>query len=354
MDCRGGAVVTSTPTSFSITVPETETAVLNISNGHYTVTDSAGVTGTGGTISGNTFTANNLASGQAAFSIAPFSTDDRAQMTVAFGAANVIPATTTVTIGAGTTLDLNGFSDAIDPVNDDRGGSNVGTITNSKTGTTATLTIGSNNGSGSFNGTISNGAGTVALVKTGTGTETLTGTNTYSGGTTIDSGTLNINSDSALGADKGTLTFNGGTLQFGGGSGVTLGVIRKISVDTSGNVTFDTDGNGGIDRIEGVISSTANGNLIKIGSGTLEFDNTNTYTGSTIVDAGTLNVSSTGSLGSGALIVNNTNPSGPPTQTLLSLYTLSIGRLAVGHDYRPGRRQHGWHLLEPRHNVCAR
>ncbi len=55
-----------------------------------------------------------------------------------------------------------------------------------------TYVIGGNNNSTTFTGTISDGAGKTAVVKTGTGTLTLTGINTYSGNTLISNGTLQL------------------------------------------------------------------------------------------------------------------------------------------------------------------
>ncbi len=158
-------------------------------------------------------------------------------------------------------------------------------------------------------------AGTGALTKTGAGTLYLTAPNTYKGGTTILNGALNINSDSALGAAASVVNLTGGTLQFAAGGGVTVNSSRSIVL---GGGAFDT--NSGNDTINGVISGAdpVNSNLIKNGAGDLSLTRTNTYAGSTIVNAGGLVVGSTASLGSGPLMVNNTNPA--PSSTDVYLY----------------------------------
>src|SRR5690606_27312861 len=55
------------------------------------------------------------------------------------------------------------------------------------------------------------GAG--AVLQSGTGVTVLTGSNLYSGGTTINGGTLQISADTNIGAASGDVTFNGGTLR---------------------------------------------------------------------------------------------------------------------------------------------
>ncbi len=161
--------------------------------------------------------------------------------------------------------------------------------------------------------------GTGALTKTGAGTLSLTTPNTYTGGTTILNGTLNVNSDSALGTGPGpvygVVYLTGGTLQFASGGGITLNASRSIVL---GGGAFDT--NFGNDTVAGVISGSdpVNSNLIKNGSGDLTVTNTNTYAGSTIVNAGGLVVGTSGSLGSGPLVVTNTNTA--PTSTVLYVY----------------------------------
>ena len=90
-----------------------------------------------------------------------------------------------------------------------------GTITNTLADSTATLTIGADDGDGTFAGAIQDdGTGIVAVIKTGEGTQILTGESDYSGGTAIDTGMLQLgdgltSNGSVTGniADDGSLIF---------------------------------------------------------------------------------------------------------------------------------------------------
>ena len=102
--------------------------------------------------------------------------------------------------GAGTgnmsvngTLDLDG--QATTNVN---GLSGSGTITSTAAGTPL-LVVGNNAASSAFGGVIQNGIATLGLTMAGPGMLTLTGANTYSGGTTINQGTLQIGNGSVNG-----------------------------------------------------------------------------------------------------------------------------------------------------------
>ncbi len=92
-----------------------------------------------------------------------------------------------------------------------------------------TLTV----GNGVANGLIS---GSGSLVESGTGNLlTLNGTNTYSGGTTINAGTLSVTAESNLGNTSSTLTFtNGGTLLNTGTGGQTW--TQPIAFSSGGGV----------------------------------------------------------------------------------------------------------------------
>jgi autotransporter-associated beta strand protein len=102
--------------------------------------------------------------------------------------------------------------------------------------TPTVLTVGVDNGSGTFSGTITNTGGPLALVKTGTGTQTLSGTHTYTGNTTVADGTLDM-------APSGSLRFrptnNGQTNSLSGTASATLSYLGTIDLDLS---AADTSG----------------------------------------------------------------------------------------------------------------
>ena len=152
-------------------------------------------------------------------------------------------------------------------------------------------------GDTTISGVIGNGSG--ALSKRGSGTLTLSGTNTYTGITTISAGTLSISADNNLGnpdtLDADRLTFNGGTLL----------ITETITLNTNRGITLSTDGgtinvaNTKTVTYDGVITgSTA---FTKDGNGILDLGGTNTYTGATNIDDGTLQI--TGALAQTAVTV---------------------------------------------------
>ncbi|MEK7951964.1 beta strand repeat-containing protein [Luteolibacter soli] len=135
-------------------------------------------------------------------------------------------------------------------------------------------------------GSIMDGASTGTLNKSGTGTLALNGFNSYTGGSVINNGKVQINSIGSLGDSAGSVTINAATLEatasFTGTRSVVLGNAASLLQAETG-VTY---------TISGPISGT--GTLNKIGAGTVSLgSNTNSYTGGTVIQAGTLAVNNT-------------------------------------------------------------
>jgi autotransporter-associated beta strand protein len=163
-----------------------------------------------------------------------------------------------------------------------------------------------------------NGAG--ALTKNGGGTLVLAGNNGYSGGTTLANGTLVLNNNSAIGG--GPLTINGGTLDtivggvtlpnnrqnwnadvfFNGSQSLNMGT-GAVTLGSSRTVTVRANSL----TVGGVISDDGNGySLTKAGAGSLILQAQNTFSGGTVVNAGTLVLATGGQSGTitGPLTVN--------------------------------------------------
>ena len=92
------------------------------------------------------------------------------------------------------------------------------------------LTIGSNNQSTTFSGTmqdggVSGGSGG-SLMKLGSGTLTLSGASAYTGRTTVSAGTLVVSNRNGSATGTGTVQVNAGTL---GGSGIISGAVTLNS-----------------------------------------------------------------------------------------------------------------------------
>jgi fibronectin-binding autotransporter adhesin len=212
--------------------------------------------------------------------------------------------------------------------------SNSGTLNLTYAGTITGATFGltlAGSGDGSVSSIIGTTSGT--LTKSGTGTWTLSGANTYTGSTTISQGTLsagsivvsggssnlgNASSAVVLGgaSSAGTLSYTGGAATYArgftvnaGGGGITntgtgLLTISTGGITDGGNLTFATNANGII--VNSVISSSGSVTMNSSGAGALTLAGANSYTGGTILTAGTLQLSGSGTLGStsGALTVN--------------------------------------------------
>ena len=157
------------------------------------------------------------------------------------------------------------------------------------------------------------------FVKAGFATLTLTGTSTAVTPWQIATGTLNVSADGNLGATSGTLLLQLGTLQstatFTSSRDVVLGVPNGGAINTASGTTLTLSG-----------AITGPGTLIKNGTGTLTLTSTNTYSGGTAINAGTLSIASDGQLGgsSGGLSLGN----GATLHTTANIF----GILSPHHD----------------------
>ncbi|MBU1717966.1 MAG: autotransporter-associated beta strand repeat-containing protein [Bacteroidetes bacterium] len=196
-------------------------------------------------------------------------------------------------------LDLNNISLIV--------GSLQGTtnITSSVAGA-ITLTIGSDNSSTTYSGSIQNGSGTVAVTKTGTGTLTLTGANTFTGAVTINAGVLSVGTIGnggvagnigAASTAAANLVLGGGTLRY---TGVTASTNRNFTLTAGTTSSFEIANVSTNLTISGASASTT-GSLTKIGNGTLTLSGTNAHTGITRINAGVLSV---GTIGNGGVAGN--------------------------------------------------
>ena len=216
-------------------------------------------------------------------------------------------------------------------------------------GNAVALSVGNNNNATSTYSGILSGSG--SLIKVGTGILLLNGASTYTGATTVNGGILRA----------GIVSIANGSGAFGNNSAVTVGSSGTVDIDGLNTQIGSLTGSGGVTNSTtttatlsvggdntspadfiGVISGATHLILAKIGTGTLTLGGANTYSGGTVIDAGTLTLDFTAAgapasnillssgaltLGGGTLNVNSTT-SGTSAQTLASL-TLSSGASTI-------------------------
>lgn len=170
-------------------------------------------------------------------------------------------------------------------------------------------------------------SGAFRLTKTGAGTVTLTATNTFTGGLSINEGTVRISAGAGVGAAPASyvadmVVINGGTLEYTG-SGVTSSSNRGFALG-SGVGTISVTGSGAY-QIGAVISDYAGqaGALRKTGAGTLYLnpDAASTFSGGTTVVSGTLQFGATGSLGTGMVTLGSTGGGNATLESVRGGYT---------------------------------
>ncbi len=285
-------------------------------------------------------------------------------LNVVLGAAKINYSSGTNNQGAATidqsvsgSVDLNGTSQSVN------GLIGTGYVTNSNAAG-ASLTIGGAGGSSQFYGIIKDGAGALSVTKTGAGLLTLGSANTYSGGTTVSGGTLRLASAGTgvlqMGGAGTTLTTTGGTtailqgpvgtgtLTLSGGatlqdSGYATNLANAISL--SGNVTFSSpslsSAVGSPNAGSLLLDGTAVGNGVTLaGNTTLTVNNTTTIVDSigqtggarslTMNGSGTLILAGANNTYSGTTVVSSGVLQLNTTSFASSLLVPNAGTLALG------------------------
>ncbi|MFO1522428.1 MAG: autotransporter-associated beta strand repeat-containing protein [Kiritimatiellia bacterium] len=206
-----------------------------------------------------------------------------------------------LTVASGAIFDLwdnNNSGVFVDSLN------GAGSITRTQN-VTGTLTIGVDNGSGNFSGTISNATGATNLTKTGTGTQTLSGSNSsYSGATTIQDGLLIVSGGGGIG-DGSNVTLS----SVNTGAGLRLDASEIINSLAGGSATaggvnlqgntlrMGQSGTASNASYAGILSGT--GGIERRGTGTQTLTANNTFSGGVRVTGAdtTLAVPSIGAIG---------------------------------------------------------
>ncbi len=153
--------------------------------------DMSGYTGTFENVKGDTLIQTSATSGGAwklTGGIIKLNTIDDSHIADGAGKSDIIM--------NGGTLNMNGKNETINGLS-----GSTGTVQNQLAATTSILTVGAGDATASFGGVIRNNTtsgGKMALVKTGGGSQTLAGTNIYTGDTTVNAGTLTLDTTGSL------------------------------------------------------------------------------------------------------------------------------------------------------------
>jgi autotransporter-associated beta strand protein len=190
-------------------------------------------------------------------------------------------------------------------------------------------------------------AGSQGLVKGGAGTLVLSGANTFTGGLTVNAGTVSVSSwntkANAQPIGRGDITLGGGLLLFNSSSLAGADQVFTLLPGTTSTISISQSGSadGGLNDTTGRITGSGNLNLNAAAGADsktrLLVNGANDFTGTLTINAGTLQVNDT-SIGNSAPIVINSlgtlsvmSTTGTATRSLGSLS--GTGKLQACYRY---------------------
>jgi autotransporter-associated beta strand protein len=171
-------------------------------------------------------------------------------------------------------------------------------------------------------------AGTSGLTKSGAGVLTLSSVNAYTGGTTINGGTIMIG---ILAAIYGSVIINGSTAVLNIQTyNIGLGTLTVINGSSTGCVIGTTGTITATGYIVDIANNTTisaklagNYGLTKSGTGVLTLSAVNTYNGGTTINGGTLMI------GTANAILGNVTVNGTDAVLNIHTYNITLGTLTV-------------------------
>jgi len=162
--------------------------------------------------------------------------------------------------------------------------------------------------------------GSGVFIQSGLGTTTLSNNNSFTGGVSITQGTLTLGNSGGIGyagapnnvtlssTVDASLVTHFGTLDLNGGSPTLAGLngaAGTIVTNSGGNShlqqsTLTVGGNNATSEFDGIVQDGATSKIAlqKVGTGILTLTGNNTYTGGTVIQAGSVAISNDASVGS--------------------------------------------------------